>query len=159
MNEKYEPCSICEEYIEGVICDKDKCPVGKMKKELDRLQKLQKPTGAGGYRIENGKVIFYSNMLNGYRHEYINLEEIVSELNLYMHTDYKNIELISHYQHKTQTAKAEAIKEFAERLKNRAINNDDGCGFVIIEQIDNLVKELTESVNYGSSKTEIKERV
>ena len=40
----YEPCSICEEYIEGVICDKDKCPVGIMKKELDRLHKLQNPT-------------------------------------------------------------------------------------------------------------------
>lgn len=36
----YEPCSICEEYIEGVICDKDKCPVEIMKKEIERLKKL-----------------------------------------------------------------------------------------------------------------------
>lgn len=35
----YEPCSICEEYIEGVICDKEKCPVGIMKKEVERLRK------------------------------------------------------------------------------------------------------------------------
>lgn len=35
---KYEPCSICEEYIEGVICDKDKCPVAIMKKENERLK-------------------------------------------------------------------------------------------------------------------------
>ena len=38
MSDKYEPCSICEEYIEGVICDKDKCPVGRMKKEFERLK-------------------------------------------------------------------------------------------------------------------------
>lgn len=33
----YEPCSICEEYIEDVICDKDKCPVKKMKSEIEDL--------------------------------------------------------------------------------------------------------------------------
>lgn len=33
-----EPCSICEEYIDGVICDKDRCPVGIMKKENKRLK-------------------------------------------------------------------------------------------------------------------------
>ena len=50
---------------------------------------------------------YSSCMLNGYRHEYKDLEEIVKELNLYMHTDYKNIELISHYKHKAQTAKTD----------------------------------------------------
>ena len=33
----YEPCSICEDYIEDVICDKDKCPVKKMKSEIEDL--------------------------------------------------------------------------------------------------------------------------
>ena len=37
MKSKYEPCSICEKYIEGVICDEYKCPVRKMKDENDRL--------------------------------------------------------------------------------------------------------------------------
>ena len=139
---EYEPCSICEEYIEGVICDKDKCPVWKMKKELDRLHKLQESTGAGGYKIENGKVIFCTDMLNGYRHEYKDLEEIVKELNLYMHTDYKYIELISHYKHKAQTDKTEAIKEFAERLK---CGVPQETGVIRCADVDNLVKEMTES--------------
>ena len=86
--------------------------------EVERLQKLQKPTGAGGFKIENGKVIFYSDMLNGYRHEFRDLDEIVKELNLYMQTDYKNIELISHYKHKAQNAKSEAIKEFEKKSEN-----------------------------------------
>ena len=150
MNEKYEPCSICEKYIEGIICDETECPVGIMKKELDRLHKLQKPTETSGYRIENGKVIFYTDILNGYRREYKDLEEIVKELNLYMHTDYKNIELISHYQHKAQTAKAEAIKEFAERLKKEfkpEINYGvvANCAIKLFRNtIDYLVKEMTE---------------
>lgn len=110
--------------------------------EIERLQKLQKPTETSGFRIENGKVVFYSDMLNGYRHEFKDLDEIVKELNLYMQTDYKNIELISHYKHKAQKAKADAIKEFAERLKRQ-------CAFVVgeeywevLNEIDNLVKEM-----------------
>ena len=111
--------------------------------EIERLHKLQKPTGAGGFKIENGKVIFYSNMLNGYRHEYKDIEEIVKELNLYMHTGYKNIELISHYQHKAQTAKSEAIKEFAEKFKEEVVQIP-AWGAVAAKRIDNLAREMTE---------------
>ncbi len=39
MNTKYEPCSICEEYIKGVVCTQDQCPVAKMKAENERLRK------------------------------------------------------------------------------------------------------------------------
>ena len=35
----YEPCSICEEYIAGVICDKDKCPVALMKNDFEKALK------------------------------------------------------------------------------------------------------------------------
>ena len=119
--------------------------------EIERLQKLQKPTGAGGFRIENGKVIYYSDMLNGYRHEFKDLDEIVKELNLYMHTDYKNIELITHYKNKAETAKAEAIKELAERLKEGEVymrvefpdTNLGTMAYVVLsDDIDNLVKEM-----------------
>lgn len=39
MAEYNEPCRICEEYMEGVICDKDKCPIAKMKAENEALKK------------------------------------------------------------------------------------------------------------------------
>ena len=66
-----------------------------------------------------------------------------------------------------KTAKSEAITDFAERLKNEIISDTAyGCdanqqsGYYdysikigdIPEYIDNLVKEMTESVNYGASK-------
>ena len=114
----------------------------RLKHEIERLQQLQKPTGAGGFKVENGKVVYYSDMLNGYRHEYKDLDEIVKELNLYMHTDYKNIELISHYKGKLQTTKAEAIKEFAGRLKEKKTNIEVMRMPFLNRDIDNLVKEM-----------------
>ena len=85
-----------------------------LKHEIERLHKLQKPTEASGYKIENGKVVFYTNMLNGYRHEYANLDEVAKDLNLMLQNGYTSDEVISHYKSKLQTAKSEAIKEFAE---------------------------------------------
>lgn len=38
MKDKYEPCSICECYIEGVKCENEECPVAKMKAEIERLR-------------------------------------------------------------------------------------------------------------------------
>ena len=119
--------------------------INRQKAEIETLNSRKKPTVTGGYKIENGKVIFYSDMLNGYRHEYKDLEEIVKELNLYMHTDYKNIELISHYKHKAQTDKTEAIKEFAGRLKSAEYYTETGVYCLDDDDIDNLVKEMTES--------------
>ena len=56
------------------------------------------------------------------------------------------------YRSTVEEIKSEAIKEFAERLKKYVFA--DGVGYVVlVERIDNLVKEMTErSVNYESSK-------
>jgi len=107
--------------------------------EIERLHKSQKPTGAAGYKIENGKVIMYADVLNGYRHEYKDLEEIVKELNLYMHVDYKNVELISHYKHKAQTAKSEAYREFALDLK---CGVPQETGVIRCANVDDTLKKL-----------------
>ena len=47
------------------------------------------------------------------------------------------------YAEKIQTAKSEAIKEFAERLKNKC-HTDRGYEIMIEGTIDNLVKDMTE---------------
>lgn len=39
MAKKNEPCSICEEYIDGVDCALDGCPVFEMKEENKKLKK------------------------------------------------------------------------------------------------------------------------
>ena len=39
MAKYIDPCKVCEEYINGAICDNDKCPVAKMKAENEALKK------------------------------------------------------------------------------------------------------------------------
>jgi hypothetical protein len=97
MIDKYEPCSICEEYIEGVICNKDKCPVAKMKAEFEKL------------RTDYGNMAQHALILIG-------------------------------------NARTEAVKEFAERLTDKAdlkvINAFESSWVISQELIDNLVKEM-----------------
>ena len=48
-------------------------------------------------------------------------------------------------EHQLETAKSEAIKEFAERLKEKQqtfIGHDYTCKFIYLCDIDNLVKEM-----------------
>lgn len=125
-------------YFEAVdVIEKE---YNRQRAEVERLQKLQKPTETSGFIVENNRIVFYTNILNGYRHEYITINEIARELNGLLHAAYKNDEVLSHYKGKLQTAKTEAIKEFAERLKEcRVIQTANMSGY-----IDNLVKEMTE---------------
>lgn len=64
-------------------------------------------------------------------------KEAVAERNFYYHQmiRFKNI---------FKTAKSEAIKEFAERLKERRGLNQMCIAIVSKDEIDNLVKEMTE---------------
>ena len=48
-----------------------------------------------------------------------------------------------------KTAKSEAIKDFAERLKEEATVDDDSTWWVANIDIDNLVKEMTEGKEWN----------
>ena len=99
MSRKIEPCSICERYMDGVICEEKECPVAIMKEEIERLKEKAK----------------------GFRELWCDAE---SDL---------------------RTAKSEAIKEFAERLRGKAhFSEDFGEAAVACCDIDNIVKEMTE---------------
>lgn len=92
-----EPCSICEEYIEGVVCDKDKCPVAQLKNNFEKALKTIDGLMAGQKTL---------------------IEE-------------------------AKTAKSEAIRKFAERLKETSEHFDvEKENFVSEEAIDNLIKEM-----------------
>lgn len=91
--------------------------IEKQEKEIERLHTLCKPTETSGYRIENGKVVFYTKILNGYRHEYESLDRVVNDMNIMLQNAYKTDEIAGHYKGKLQTAKSEAIKEFAKKVE------------------------------------------
>lgn len=124
MVAKYEPCSICEEYIEGVACTKDQCPVAKMKAENERLEK----------RLEEEKhALFEQQAYTAKLQAEIERLEILAE-----RTKDRYAEL---YEEAKGVVRAEAIKEFAKKLKGMS---EYGTINVSSWQADNLVKEMTE---------------
>lgn len=74
----------------------------------------------------------------------------------------KYIDLNAEWEGKYKTAKAEAIKEFAERLKKclkKRTEYDEGGWDVDLftvteEDIDSLVKEMTEAINNAENDTD-----
>ena len=124
----------------------NKC--NELQAEIEKFTKRQKPTGASGYKIENGKVVFFTNMLGGCRHEYENLDEVVKTLNELLQECYSKDEIAFALKCKTEdlkTAKSEAIKEFAELVKMEFYKEfDELIPSIMADRIDNLVKEMTE---------------
>lgn len=93
--------------------------INRQKAEVERLQKRRKPTETSGFKIENGRVVFYTNILNGYRNEYKDLDEVVEELNLLLQESYKADDIAGHLktlQEQYKTAKSEAVREFADKV-------------------------------------------
>lgn len=119
MNTKYEPCSICEQYIEGVVCTYDKCPVAKMKAEIEE---------------HKSEISILKDSNKNLQELYQNEREKVAK------SKQKVIEIAK----ALKTAKNEAIKEFAERLK-KDFKKSFYCNskYVVVE-INNLMKEMTE---------------
>lgn len=109
--------------------------------EIERFTKRQKPTAASGYKVENGKIVFYTNMLEGCHNVYESLDDVAKTLNELLQECYDKDEIVLHL----KNARAEAIRGFAERLHKKADVYDDGDTwfyFIDPDEIDNLVKEM-----------------
>lgn len=113
--------------------------------EIERLKNRQKPNGASGYKIENGKVVFFTTTLGGYRREYENLEEVVKVLNELLHEAYSKDEILFYYNcaiEDLKTAKSEAVKELLYKIEKQAIPNEDDVYWVELDDIYDIVKEM-----------------
>ena len=75
-------------------------------------------TRARGFKVENGKIIYFSNMLDGYRHEFEDLNEVCEEMNGMLEQYDSNIEQIEFWKY--------MAKQMQERLS---------CAFEEIKQI------------------------
>lgn len=123
--------------------------INRLKAENESLKKRQKPTAASGYKVENGKVVFFTNMLGEYRREYESLDEIVETLNELLHEAYSKDEILFYYncaKMDLKNAKSEARKEFADKIKATFPDiNDPRCtddDIFTLDSIDNLLKEM-----------------
>ena len=123
MVAKYEPCSICEEYIEGVACTKDQCPVAKMKAENERLEK----------RLEEEKHALFEQQAYTAKLQ-AEIERLYKSLNLPAQEQYTN-------------GRNDGIKEFEEKLKEKAfyVQESEWDGYVVnCNDIIEFAKEMTE---------------
>lgn len=152
--------------------------INRYEEKIKKFENRQKPTGASGYKIENGKVVFFTNMLGGCKIVKENLEEVVKTLNELLQEAYAKDEIAFALKCKTEEIetlkaeverlntyldvigystdkiKAEAYKEFAERLKAEMVKSKyvltvspyaRACNAVIdfwATEIDNLLNEL-----------------
>ncbi len=116
MNDKYEPCSICEEYIEGVICDKDKCPVAKMKAENIALNRRAIPSS--GHILKVGNALLFAE----------NEEDYDITINTIKTEAYKEC--------------VEKAKREIDRQPHSKSLEASGERFRIIKILDNLKKEM-----------------
>lgn len=124
MCTKNEPCLICEKYMDGVVCHEEKCPVAIMKAENETLQ------------AERDK--WYA--------EYHKVKYDLKQSRMYENSAHK---LAEDYIAKFRTARAEAINDFAERLKKKSdycyLGNIDSLAYRILEKdLNTLVKDMTE---------------
>ena len=90
--------------------------INRQKAKIDSFEKRQKPTGASGYKYENGKVVFFTNMLGGCRYEYQNMFEVVKTLNELLQEAYAKDEIA--FALKCKTEELETAKAENERLRN-----------------------------------------
>lgn len=125
-----------EIYIKDIRCVKcdfeDECLFDVIKSALDLINRLQaenkklkdrqKPTGASGYKIENGKVVFFTNMLGGCKIVKENLEEVVKTLNELLQECYSKDEIA--FALKCKTEELETAKAEVDHWKRNAF---DGC--------------------------------
>ena len=49
--------------------------------QVDFYKKHEKTNGVSGFMVVNGKIVFYVNILDGFRYVYNDLDEVVKELN------------------------------------------------------------------------------
>lgn len=112
--------------------------INRQKAEIEKFKNRQKPTAASGYKIENGKIVFFTNMLGGCKIVKENLDEVVKTLNELLQECYSKDEIAFALKCKTEelkTAKVAAVKEFALELKRIPRIA------VYKNEIDNLLKE------------------
>jgi predicted RNase H-like nuclease (RuvC/YqgF family) len=105
--------------------------VEQQQEEINRLQAENKSQSIM-IKMLKGSIEDYKNSYINQKAENERLQEAIDEQDIEISRLYKRID----------EAKAEAYKEFAERLKENSIATFSFKGVVMVEEIDNLLKEL-----------------
>ena len=141
---KLRRCKIDENKKDN-ICEIAEKPVDTQKREYENIDDITR-----GFVVKDGKLMYVTNILDGCRHELKDIYEICDELNNNMKEIDRLMELNNYLRFQLGELKAEnnikrqAVKEFAEKLKEVIHERDYIQGYAeigLIEEIDELLKE------------------
>ena len=128
---------------------------------IEKIIKLAKREKANGYEVKNGKLYYFSNMLDGFEYEFKDLQEICDAANHYNEEFCGLDQRLAFWQGKAEETRKETAEKFAERLKETATKEiartifDEFVYYRILEdKIDEIVKEITEG-KANASKTKL----
>lgn len=124
---------------EDNICEAVEKPVNTLKRKYESIEDIVR-----GFVVKDGKILYVTNILDGYRHEFKDIYEICDELNNNMKEIDRLMELNNHLRFQLEECKKLTVKEFAEKLKNVIHERDYVQGYAeigLIEEIDELLKE------------------
>lgn len=112
---------------------------------IEKIIKLAKREKANGYEVKNGKLYYFSNMLDGFEYEFKDLQEICDAANHYNEEFWGLDQRLAFWQGKAEEVRKETAEKFAERLKEKFAYDIERC-----KAVDEICKEFTEG-EYGES--------
>ena len=92
MMNNYEPCEMCDEFVDGGVCDfVSKCPVAKLKSENERLQ-LELASLRKTHYATVKELYAYMNPVEQMKSEAVRefAERMLEEINALNYQDYNN---------------------------------------------------------------------
>lgn len=109
---------------------------------------------ARGFVVKDGKILYVTNILDGYRHEFKDIYEICDELNNEMKRIDSLMELNVHLRFQLEECKKSTVKEFVGKFKEKSHKGafNDPVTYKFIENdytiTESKLKELLEE--YGN---------
>lgn len=111
---------------------------------IEKIIKLAKREKAIGYEVKNGKLYYFSNLLEGFEYEFKDLQEICDALNHYNEEFWGLDQRLAFWQGKAEEARKETAEKFAEKAKEEAFAVFMGEPIIRASKIDEICKEITE---------------
>ena len=112
---------------------------------IEKIIKLAKMEKANGYEVKNGKLYYFSNMLDGCEIEFKDLQEICDMANHYNEEFWGLDQRLAFWQGKVEEVRKETAEKFAERVKMAFYYEfDELIPSIMADKIDEIVKEITE---------------
>lgn len=84
---------------------------------IEKIIKLAKREKANGYEVKNGKLYYFSNMLDGFEYEFKDLQEICDAANHYNEEFWGLDQRLAFWQGKAEETRKETAEKFAEKAK------------------------------------------